>query len=60
MAELDDRLDAALQAKTHADLDPLVADLSVELPSQRSGRQSQAQQPSRPVTPARSSAWTAA
>jgi Domain of unknown function (DUF1707) len=33
MAELDDRLDAALQAKTYADLDVLVADLSVELPS---------------------------
>ena len=33
MAELDDRLDAALHAKTYADLDPLVADLSVELPS---------------------------
>ena len=33
MAELDDRLDAALQAKTYGDLDPLVADLSVELPS---------------------------
>jgi uncharacterized protein DUF1707 len=34
MDELDDRLGAALQAKTYADLDPLVADLSVELPSQ--------------------------
>ena len=45
MAELDDRLDAALQAKTHADLDPLVADLSVELPSQHLGRQSQTQRP---------------
>jgi hypothetical protein len=33
MAELDDRLEAALQAKTYADLDPLVADLSVEPPS---------------------------
>ena len=33
MAELDDRLDDALHAKTYADLDPLVADLSVELPS---------------------------
>jgi hypothetical protein len=33
MAELDERLDAALQAKTYADLDLLVADLSVELPS---------------------------
>ena len=33
MDELDDRLEAALQAKTYADLDPLVADLSVELPS---------------------------
>jgi hypothetical protein len=33
MEELDDRLDAALRAKTYADLDRLVADLSVELPS---------------------------
>ena len=33
MDELDDRLEAALQAKTFADLDPLVADLSTELPS---------------------------
>jgi hypothetical protein len=33
MAELEDRLEAALQAKTYADLDPLVADLSVQLPS---------------------------
>src|SRR6187200_2367623 len=33
MDELDDRLDAALQAKTYGELDPLVADLSVELPS---------------------------
>ena len=33
MAELDERVGAALQAKTYADLDPLVADLSVELPS---------------------------
>ena len=33
MDELDDRLEAALQAKTYADLDPLVADLSVDLPS---------------------------
>jgi hypothetical protein len=33
MEELDDRLEAALRAKTYADLDPLVADLSVELPS---------------------------
>jgi DUF1707 SHOCT-like domain len=46
MAELDERLDAALQAKTYADLDPLVADLSVELPSHAlsSGRP-QAQRP---------------
>src|SRR4051794_15315331 len=34
MEELDDRLAAALRARTYADLDPLVADLSVELPSQ--------------------------
>ena len=32
MAELDERLGAALQAKTYGDLEPLVADLSVELP----------------------------
>jgi hypothetical protein len=46
MAELDERLEAALQAKTYADLDPLVADLSVELPSHAlsSGRP-QAQRP---------------
>ena len=46
MAELDDRLEVALQAKTYADLDPLVADLSVELPSRMlsSGR-AQAQRP---------------
>jgi hypothetical protein len=34
MEELDNRLEAALRARTYADLDPLVADLSVELPSQ--------------------------
>ena len=46
MAELDDRLDAALQAKTYADLDPLVADLSVELPSRTlSSDRPQAQHP---------------
>ncbi len=33
--ELDDRLEAALQARTYADLDPLVADLAVELPSRQ-------------------------
>jgi hypothetical protein len=33
MEELDDRLEAALRARTYAALDPLVADLSVELPS---------------------------
>ena len=33
MSELDERLDAALQARTYADLDPLVADLSVAPPS---------------------------
>jgi hypothetical protein len=32
MDELDERLEAALQAKTYADLEPLVADLSAELP----------------------------
>ena len=46
MAELDDRLEAALQAKTYADLDPLVADLSVELPSHAlSSSRPQAQRP---------------
>ena len=46
MAELDDRLEAALQAKTYADLDPLVADLSVELPSHAlSSARPQAQRP---------------
>ena len=33
MDELDERLDIALRARTYADLDPLVADLSVESPS---------------------------
>lgn len=33
IAELDDRLEAAFQARTYAELDPLVADLTVELPS---------------------------
>ena len=33
LEELDERLDIALRAKTYADLDPLVADLSVDLPS---------------------------
>jgi hypothetical protein len=33
LTELDSRLEAALKAKTYADLDPLVADLSTELPS---------------------------
>lgn len=37
MDELDERLDAALRAKTYGDLEPLVADLSAELPW-RSGR----------------------
>jgi hypothetical protein len=32
MDELDERLEVALQAKTYADLEPLVADLSVDLP----------------------------
>ena len=35
MTELDERLDAALQARTYADLDPLVADLPVDPPSRR-------------------------
>ena len=54
MAELDDRLEAALQAKTYADLDPLVADLSVELPSRTlssTGRRRSVRR--QPVTPAR-------
>jgi len=38
MDELDERLDTALRAKTYADLEPLVADLSAELPW-RSSRQ---------------------
>jgi hypothetical protein len=33
LEELDERLDAALRAKTHGDLRPLIADLSVNLPS---------------------------
>jgi len=37
MDELDERLSVALQAKTYAELDPLVADLSVELPWQSQG-----------------------
>lgn len=32
MDELDERLEAALQAKTYAELEPLVADLSADLP----------------------------
>ena len=32
MDELDERLGAALQAKTYADLDPVVSDLSADLP----------------------------
>lgn len=35
MAELEERVEAALSAKTYADLDVLVADLSVELPWRR-------------------------
>jgi hypothetical protein len=35
--ELDERLEAALQARTYADLDPLVADLAVALPSRQLG-----------------------
>jgi hypothetical protein len=38
MDELDERLEVALQAKTYGDLEPLVADLSVELPWRSSGR----------------------
>jgi len=38
MDELDERLGVALQAKTYGDLEPLVADLSVELPWRSSGR----------------------
>jgi hypothetical protein len=33
LTELDVRLEAALKAKTYADLDPLVADLSTDVPS---------------------------
>ena len=32
MDELDERLEAALRAKTYAELEPLIADLSVDLP----------------------------
>lgn len=35
MAELEERVEAALSAKTYTDLDALVADLSVELPWRR-------------------------
>ena len=38
MDELDERLGVALQARTYGDLEPLVADLSVELPWRSSGR----------------------
>jgi hypothetical protein len=49
MAELEDRLEAALQAKTYADLDPLVADLPGELPSRMlSSSRPQAQRPRSP------------
>ncbi len=41
MAELDERLGVALQAKTYADLDPLVADLPVEPPSRALSSRSQ-------------------
>ncbi len=34
LSELDERLEAALSAVTYADLEPLIADLSVELPWQ--------------------------
>lgn len=37
MDELDERLGVALQAKTYGDLEPLVADLSAELPWRSSG-----------------------
>lgn len=37
MDELDERLGSALQAKTYADLEPLVADLSAELPWRSGG-----------------------
>ena len=45
--ELDERLEAALQARTYADLDPLVVDLAVELPSRQltAGSQLQPQRP---------------
>jgi len=38
MEELDQRLETALQAKTYGDLEPLVADLSAELPWRPSAR----------------------
>jgi hypothetical protein len=48
MDELDERLGVALQAKTYADLEPLVADLSVDLPW-RSIQRSQSPVPGPPA-----------
>ena len=50
LEELDERLEAALRARTYADLDPLVADLAVELPSRQLGTGS-ALQPPQPQRP---------
>jgi hypothetical protein len=41
LTELDARLEAALRARTYADLDPLVADLATEVPSRALDRQPQ-------------------
>ncbi|MDN5761648.1 MAG: DUF1707 domain-containing protein [Microlunatus sp.] len=45
MDELDERLEVALQAKTYGDLEPLVADLSAELPWRSDRRPAPVQAP---------------
>lgn len=53
MDELDERLDAALRAKTYGDLEPLVADLAAELPWRSSRGPAPAPLPvTRPIPPA--------
>lgn len=49
MDELDERLGAALQAKTYGDLEPLVADLAADLPWQRTPGSAAAASPG-PIT----------
>lgn len=51
MDELDERLDKALQAKTYGDLEPLVADLSAELPWRSSRGQTAPPVPTSRSTP---------